>query len=475
VQEQPAAPDLLITTESGKTQREINNRQLRKEYHVLDLGMKMDGSDETTKLNEIIARLDNCKLVIGGGNLRVSKTTKYASDYPKNDQPCIAILDKTNLTIEIASGTTISVNEHGQSIFEMMRCNKTVIINNGKLKGASNFPPIDGSTGYSEKGSSTQGYPTSPGFYKNNSLDTSANTDGGYGHNFPQWGGGTAPTWGKWNGGYIGNEGYGVLIHNFCVQCGVTGIGEVVGFNGSGIQIGFNGSYQSLNLNYPVSEQCFVIGQNVHDCYNQGIAHINCKNTIITKNHVYNIGHPQAKDSDAVYDPGYGIVTGFSLGANAENALITDNYVHHCNRKGIDLHSGINYTIADNKVTDCRVVGIFVSQGDVPNVYTRNNKVLRNTIIKCGTAPVSNMYQNLGGIQIYNLIGSRNDVEVIDNTLLDCVSARGAINIDAGTHNIVRGNTIRGSNYATDTMLQIIGQEIFCQLNTMHAFVFFYC
>jgi hypothetical protein len=97
------------------------------------------------------------------------------------------------------------------------------------------------------------------------------------------------------------------------------------------------------------------------------------------------------------------------------------------------------------------VVGIFVSQGDVPNVYTRNNKVLRNTIIKCGTAPVSNMYQNLGGIQIYNLIGSRNDVEVIDNTLLDCVSARGAINIDAGTHNIVRGNTIRGSNYATDT------------------------
>ena len=442
--------DLLITTESGKTQREINNRQLRKEYHVLDLGMKMDGSDETAKLNEIIARLDNCKLVIGGGNLRVSKTTKYASDYPRNDQPCIAILDKTNLTIEIASGTTISVKEHGQSIFEMMRCKNTTIINNGILKGAGNFPLLDGTTGYAEKGTTTVGYDTKPGFYKNNSLDTSANTTGGYSHNFPQWGGGTSSTWGKWNGGFIGNEGYGVLIHNDCNRCGVTGIGEVFGFNGSGIQIGFNGAYRSPSLNYPVSKLCFVIGQTVHDCYQGGITHSNCIDTRIFQNHVYEIGHPNSVATDAMYDPGYGIYTGYSIGANAENALITNNHVHHCKRKGIDLHSGINYTIADNKVTDCRIVGIFASQSDVANVYTVNNKVTNNTLIRCGTATRENIYQNIGGIQIYSLIGGKNNIEVINNTLIDCVGCRGVINIDAGTHNIVRGNTIRGNNYPTN-------------------------
>lgn len=441
--------DASFVVDGDKTQKQINDIQKRKLIHVLDLGMKMDGSDETEKLNEIIAGLDNCRLVIGGGNLTLSKTSLYASDYPKNDQPCVPILDKTNFQIEISPDCTINVPVHGQGAFEMMRCTGTWIIDNGSIKGAGNFPPLDGTTGRAEKGHATAGYLTSPTFYKNNSLDTSANTQGGYGGNFPQWGGGTASTWGIWNGGFIGNEGYGVLIHNDCFMCGVTGTGEIYGFNGAGVQIGFNGSYRAPSLNYPPSIACIVRGVNVHDCYHNGIQNTNSTGSLVELNTVHDIGHPNAELTDAFYDPGYGIVTSFSTGHNAVDAVWRNNNVFNCKRKGLDLHSGVNTTMQCNTVTDCWVAGVFIAQSDVSGVDTKHNKVIGNTFIRCGQAPDSNMYQSIGGVQTYALGDRVVGTEILNNTFIDCVGVRGVISVDAGKNNIVRGNTIKGSNYKT--------------------------
>lgn len=449
--------DASFVVDGDKTQKQINDEQKqvnaiqkRKILHVLDFGLRMDGSDETAELNEIIADLDNCRLIIGGGNITLSKTALYAADYPKNDQPCVPILDKTNFIIEIASDCMVHVPAHGQTPFEMMRCTGSWVIVNGAIKGAGNFPPLDGNTGLAEKGTSTAGYQTEPGFYKNNSLNTSSYSTGGYGGAFPQWGGGTASTWGVWNGGYIGNEGYGVLIHNNCFVCGVTGLGEIYGFNGSGVQIGFNGSYSAPSLNYPPSKYCIVKGVRVHDCYTNGISNSNSIGSIIEDNEVYKIGHPNASiENDQFYDPGYGIVTPFSIGSNAVDAVWKNNKVRDCVRKGVDLHSGVNTTISGNTITDCWVAGAFVAQADVAGIHTKDNKVLNNTFIRCGIAANHNLYQGLGGVQLYSInAGRKLNTLVQGNTFIDCTSARGVINIDGGDGNIVKENTIYNINFS---------------------------
>lgn len=77
------------------------------------------------------------------------------------------------------------------------------------------FPPIDGTTGHAEKVLRAQvliQQTLSPdiGGISNNMVVTQNETTGGYGKQFPQFDGTTAPTWGSWRGGQLGNHSEGI-------------------------------------------------------------------------------------------------------------------------------------------------------------------------------------------------------------------------------------------------------------------------
>lgn len=402
-------------------------------------GAKGDGVTDTLAIQRAIdAAPDGGSLYFTDGTYKVSKNTTLPN-FPKNDQPCLFVYERNNLSIIIGEGATIFVDEHAQGVFEMQRSNGCVIVNNGIIKSNATFPPLDGTTGRGEKGTDTEGYPQIVPS-KNNSNDTSSNTTGGYGKKFPRQNGGNGATWGVWHGGYIGNVGHGILIHNDCHKCGVTGTGEVYGFNGTGIQIGWDGA------NYQPSIDCFVKNTNVHNCYAGGIFTTNCRASIVTGNTVYKIGHPDAKKTDVNHDPGYGIATPYSDINECYDNYYADNFVYDCVRKGIDLHSGINTTIKNNRVVDCWTNGIYAGAGN-DSLRVTETKITGNTIIRCGSLPESNVYKNVGAILAHNVmtdIGSKkpNKVTIEGNTIKDCVSGGGILSIWNGADNIIRNNTI---------------------------------
>ncbi len=114
--------------------------------------------------------------------------------FPDNDQPCLLLRGKTGVTI-YGAGAVLSTDVHGQGILELQQCTDCLVEGLTTL-GPANFPQLDGTTGRGEKGTATDGYDTRSFWntHKNNSFDTSANTGGGFGGAFPQYGGGTAST-----------------------------------------------------------------------------------------------------------------------------------------------------------------------------------------------------------------------------------------------------------------------------------------
>ena len=404
--------------------------QKRKSVHVIDLGMKMDGSDETDKLNEIIAALDNCCLIIGGGNLKLSKTNLYAARFPKNDQPCVPILDKTNFSIEIQKDCEISVDAHAQGVFELINCKNSHIFGLGKIKGAGNFPPLDGTSGRGEKGVTGGGYATSGfwGYYKNNSYNTTAFNNGGFGGAFPQWGGGTASTWGLWNGGYIGNQGYGVLIHDGCDGCSVYGGLDISGFNGGGVQIGWNGDYFPTNTNPLDSKNIAVYGIKIHDCYNAGTQKMAVDGLIEHNNTIYKIGHPNALATDSTIDPGYGTTAQATTYSIARNCEGYENVIFQCKRKGVDVHAGDIMNYHHNTVVDCWVGGLFSAYSglDQPSTSVFYND---NILIRCGLSNNATA-ANLAAIYVESFTSTDGlllNAEIKRNKLFNCGGNRGII------------------------------------------------
>ena len=427
-------------------QQEINNIQKKKSVHVLDFGMKMDGSDETAKLNEIISSLDNCRLIIGGGNLTLSKTSLYAERFPNNDQPCIPILDKVGFTIEVQEGTTISTNVHAQGVFEIQNSIGTWIVNNGTIQGAGDFPPIDGNTGYGEKGISGKGYATSGfwGYRKNNSFDTSGNTTGGFGGAFPQYGGGTASTWGMWKGGYIGNQGFGVLIHNNSRFCGVVGTGLIKGFNGAAVEIGFHGDFNPTNLGYPKSIGCIVQGIRIEDNYSMGVAFLDCEGCTFRDLKIRNIGHPLASYNHNTVDPGYGITSIGSIYSLSRGCSIVDCEMRFCKRKGIDSHGSYDLLIQNNLVEDCTICGIFAVYTNATSVTT-GTRIIGNTIRRCGYMNQSSVVSSLGAIYTQGIAtGDKLDSVIRSNIIEDCFGYYAAITSRIGVGVEIIDNTIRG-------------------------------
>src|SRR5690606_17846634 len=106
-----------------------------------------------------------------GKTYLVSKNIKLKG-FPNNDQPCLLIDDKHEFVFD-GSDSKLVVREHAQGILEIQRSSNGLVKNLFVL-GSGNFPPIDGETGYSEKGIEGKGYYTSGfwGYYKNNSKNT---------------------------------------------------------------------------------------------------------------------------------------------------------------------------------------------------------------------------------------------------------------------------------------------------------------
>lgn len=430
------------------------------------------GVDATPFLQSLInAMPDGMTLDLLGKTFTVKKNTGFQSLYPNNDQPCLVVYNKKN--IKIINGK-LKVNEHGQGIIEFVNC-PNWLLDGVELEGfGNNFPPLDRNTGRGEKtGSPTEGY-----FYnadglppRNNSVDTSNRTIGGYGGAFPQFSGGTASTWGMWGGGYIGNTGAGVsqqYSYGRVERC------KIHGFNGEGI--------------YTKSSKYLIAMHNeIYDCYIAGIYGYGFnaladkpEMLLVAFNTIHHIGHPDASVNDIVIDPGYGMSTGNSnVGFGRTKVYMTQgNIVYDCKRKGIDSHSadiviskdntidrcgfgitisstfGDNHydvTIADNKITDMQYpasdhgCGIRVSG---TNLTVGTAKISGNTIKNVGRK-ITNLHTSLIGQGIITR-GIREAIvygnSIINDSDFACgIGIGNGINISSYTPMFAaNGNTVRG-------------------------------
>ena len=277
---------------------------------------------------------DGNDLDLQGMTFRVQKGVTHTA-YPDNDQPCLVVYQKNRITIK---NGTLLVLEHGMSALEVISCNH-VKIDSVDIVGAGNFPPLDGTTGRGEKGYLSAGYYNEALYNssgkRNNSFDTSGLTTGGYGGNFPQWGGGTASTWGMWNGGYIGNSGDGIYLVNSS-GCSIHHC-SISAFNGAGIRVS-----NSFNT---------VIAENkIFGNYSSGIALDSIRGgdrAYVSGNYILNNGHPSSLTTDTAIDPGYG----FSMGNGSspiKNITVIGNYFFGNKRKGVDAHSSDGFSVIGN-------------------------------------------------------------------------------------------------------------------------------
>lgn len=324
----------FIQAGAGAVLRTVQDK-LRDQVSVDDFG----GANDTLKLQAAITATPNgAKL-----NLRAKATyvvTKNAALFPAvytaGDQPCLVVYQKQDIVID-GRGSTIRCDVHGQGIFDILE-SSGIRLQNVKLVGSSNFPPIDGTTGRAEKGVVGAGYynasSVANGPNRNNSQNTAAFNTGGYGGNFPQFAGGTATTWGTWKGGgYLTNIGSGVFIGKGSTDITVFKV-EASGFNEDGIQIDapIVESYGWAAPSRVTVDKCYL-----HDNYNAGVDVHRCDILKVLHTDSHNNGHPNASIAHTDIDPGYGVAT--NNGTAPRYLQIEGGTFIGNKRKAIDAHS----------------------------------------------------------------------------------------------------------------------------------------
>lgn len=389
-------------------------------------GALADGVTDVTLIMQaaLDAIPDNSVIRIPPGRYRVRKNTALTG-FPNNDQPALLLRGKTNVRI-IAHGAVLVVNEHAQGALEIQQCTGCRVIGL-RAEGAGDFPPLDGVTGRGEKGTETEGYHTSGfwGYYKNNSNDTSANTGGGFGGAFPQYSGGTAPTWGTWNNGYIGNVSYGILIHNDCHDVVLEGC-DAEGFNYVGIAVGHNGDFFPTDLGYPDSTNVRFLGCTGSRNYSAGFHSMAVDGFALTAGSAAeDNGHPNSNPAMHTYcDPGYGYTARGTIYSRTKNGGVTASHFKGNKRKGIDSHCHTNLLISGNTVKDSPISGIATAWAGSaqPAVGTI---ITGNTLENVSTHPTA----AIGAIQ---MAGDIDTGDPITNGRLDAV---------------ISGNLVRGWGY----------------------------
>lgn len=374
--------DASFVVDGDKTQKQINDNQEKLNTITNKTGTTetlAESVDATPFLQALISAMpDGMTLDLLGKTFRVKKNTGFISDYPNGDQPCLVVKDKKNITI--TNGKLI-VKEHGQGVFEFV--NSTVDIKYLQLEGAGNFPPLDGLTGRGEKSAAGTGWfdydMYMAGDPKNNSVDTSQKTTGGFGGNFPQWGGGTSSTWGMWNGGFIRNYGHGIYTNNSQVTVDNC---EIFGFNGSGV-------VATGGLGDALSTRVSVTNSDIHHCYTAGVegrCNVEAVNRTlglldVHNNYIHDIGHPDALPTHVDIDPGYGICTSnnYNKVTGVKRYSVTGNRIYNCKRKAVDAHHSYSTIVDGNEIRNTGL-GIMIgisSANDLEDVVITNN-VLRN-------------------------------------------------------------------------------------------------
>lgn len=238
------------------------------------------------------------------------------------------------------------------------------------------FPPIDGSTGFAEKGYENAGFNTTTrnryaGNYRSNALDTRNLKAGGYGGRFPQADGSTSETWQEWRGGLHGNIGSAGYIF----QTPEVGRAEretasfvledsyARGFITYGFEVGTeakpNGNPFADNgevWEY-TPQNVFLVRSHVEDCYEGGIQANRFVNLWEINSRVYRMGHPDSgfeyhkpgqPQSAFINDPGYGSSSRRKT-AQIGRYIIGGWYID-CARKGIDAHTISGLYIAKVRV-----------------------------------------------------------------------------------------------------------------------------
>ena len=502
--------DLVLDSTQNKTQSQINSNQEKLNTVLNKIGTTetlAESVDATPFLQSLInAMPDGMTLDLLGKTFTVKKNTGFQSLYPKNDQPCLVVHNKKN--IKIINGK-LKVSEHGQGIIEFVNC-PNWLLEGVELEGfGNNFPPLDRSTGRGEKG----GVPTEGYYYnadgvlpRNNSVDTSNRTAGGYGGAFPQFGGGTASTWGMWGGGYICNMGAGVsqkYSYGRVERC------KIHGFNGEGIY--------AENYKYLIA-----MHNEIYDCYTSGIQGYNFNELAHTPemllaafNTIHHIGHPDASVNHSYIDPGYGISTGNSNGTfgRVKVYITQGNIIYDCKRKGIDSHSadiviskdntidrsgfgiaigttfGNNHysvTITDNTITNIQYSATDQGSGikvSGTGLTVGTVKISGNTIKNVGRE-ITNLHTSLLGIGIF--VAGIREANVYGNSVTNDSNFAGLMGIsnaiNAATYCpsfIANGNTVRGlfnhglflfGNLTADADKQLTKRMYQVYNNTIHLY-----
>lgn len=399
-----------------------------------DVGAPTDGDTNATPfLQKAIDGLpDGGVLDLMGGTYRIQKGAAHPA-YPNSDQPCLVVYGKKNVTIK---NGTLLVKEHGLGAIDFNLC-ENAKAENLICVGAGNFPPLDGMTGRGEKGRENAGYFDltlyNSAVKRNNSVDTSSYSGGGYGGNFPQWGGGTAATWGVWNGGFIWNHGFGIAFID-CVN-GVADGCDVSLFNGSGIYCVGGGSIHVKN--------CHIHGNYIGGVEVFASAPTQADLVAVTNNIIENNGHPQSTTSDEQLDPGYGFT--INRGTRPPRQVeVKGNIFRGNKRKGVDAHSFDNILVEGNKISSSGY-GVAVVISDSFSVGG-SAVITSNTIhdIDYGTGGRGHAIQ---------FAYPEGDVIVSQNHIIDIGSPEShikdyysyGISITAANTCVVEGNTIMNS------------------------------
>lgn len=398
----------------------------------------------TTDMTEAWQNAIDCgekEIVCPAGDYLVQKTTDFSADFPNSDQPCLFVKNKTNMVIRGEGGARVLVNEHAQGIMEMQGCTDCEVVGL-EFVGPTDFPDLDGTTGEGEKGSTSNGYNTTNagiwGLNKNNSLDTSANTGGGFSGNFPQYTGGTASSWGAWNDGYIGNVSFGLLIQKGCVRITVRNC-KASGFNYCGFGVGHLG-----DSTYTENEDIKFL--DCHGIGNQsaGIHTMAVDGVLVSGCTLSNNGHPDAAPiTDTVTQAGYGYTARGVATYYTKNAVIEGNLVEDNVRKGLDSHAHKNIQFIGNTIRNCGTSGISApwTSATQPCIGT----IIKGNLIENCSYGTNNLAVILGGAAIdagYQAESGYCDLVIDGNVIKDCggtgIEIKNGRNIQI-TNNILRG------------------------------------
>ena len=393
-----------------------------------------DGSVDMTLVIQaaLDALQDGDTLYIPKGTYVVSKNTAL-SGFPMGDQPCLVLRGKNNVKI-IGQGAVFKVNTHAQGIMEI-QASRNVTVEGITFQGLGLFPPIDSVAGYGEKGTSAGGYDTSGfwGYHKNNRNDTSARVN-------PS----TSQPYGTFNGGYIGNIGIGLLIHNNCHYIKIKSC-EAFGFNYSGFQVGHLGDRVPSELGYGINKHIRFEDCYSHDNYSQNYYSMDSEYLVYERCVSEKAGHPQASINHTYVDPGYGFGLGGANLAVSKHTSILNCYSLGDKRKGIDAHKGEGIIIKGCVIRDSLVGGIFY------NSTTAQQKsfdfdISHNKIYNVGSAKNPGAPIQYGGVRGSEY--SEDNIKALGrinyNTIENSFGWLGLIEVGVYSNVEVIGNQIKG-------------------------------